>query len=205
MEYLRQKWEWLAGRSPLANQLGEELVARHQEPQRHYHTLQHLQELFEWLDALGQDFAHQNLIGWSIWYHDAVYQPSRRDNEKVSAQLAHAALSELGLPTEDIQTICRWIEATQTHLLATEDQHPAAQFFMDIDLAILGSSPEKYMEYTQQIRQEYRKIPPILYRPGRRKVLKHFLEQPHIYQTPRCRELWETNARQNLKREIESL
>ena len=130
MEYLRQKWEWLAGRSPLANQLGEELVARHQEPQRHYHTLQHLQELFEWLDALGQDFAHQNLIGWSIWYHDAVYQPSRRDNEKVSAQLAHAALSELGLPTEDIQTICRWIEATQTHLLATKDQHPASLWIL---------------------------------------------------------------------------
>jgi predicted metal-dependent HD superfamily phosphohydrolase len=52
------------------------------------------------------------------------------------------------------------------------------------------------------VRKEYAIYPDLLYRPGRIKVLKYFLEKPRIYHTPYFWEKYEEQARANMEAEL---
>ena len=47
--------------------------------------------------------------------------------------------------------------------------------------------------------------PDMMYKPGRKKLLEHFLAMPHIFKTAFFRERLEVQARENLMRELELL
>ena len=51
-------------------------------------------------------------------------------------------------------------------MYGSEDQH----YFLDIDMAVLGSSPEHYSEYAAKVQQEYAFLPETTYRNLRLKV-----------------------------------
>jgi predicted metal-dependent HD superfamily phosphohydrolase len=55
------------------------------------------------------------------------------------------------------------------------------------------------------VRREYSIYPDLLYKPGRKKVLQHFLNMEHIFKTIHFYTLYEQNARNNLNREIAEL
>lgn len=76
---------------------------------------------------------------------------------------------------------------------------------IDFDLAILGSPIARYNLYSELIRKEYRKVPTFLYKKGRKKMLKHFLEKPFIYSTSTFKILYEKQAKKNLQAELNSL
>ena len=76
---------------------------------------------------------------------------------------------------------------------------------VDFDLAILGQSEYIYKNYTQLIREEYKLIPKIIYKTGRKKVLQHFIDKPFIYATDQFKALFETQAKKNLITELKSL
>ena len=78
-------------------------------------------------------------------------------------------------------------------------------YLLDLDLSILGTDWEIYNKYTQNIRKEYKIYPDILYKPGRKKVLKHFLERDSLYFTERFKTKFEKQARNNLIQEIDML
>ena len=46
--------------------------------------------------------------------------------------------------------------------------------FLDLDLAIIGTEPNKYLEYAKAIRKEYRWLGDRDYQRGRIKVLTNF-------------------------------
>ena len=115
----------------------------------------------------------------AAWFHDAIYDTTRHDNEARSAELAVDALRAL-----------RFDEAT---------------IAADADLSILGSDAARYDEYARQIREEYAWVPEAVYRTERAKVLAHFAERPAIYFTSELRERFEGAARMNIERETESL
>ena len=65
-----------------------ELLQSYSEPQRHYHTLQHLGEAMGLLQpALGLA-AHPGEVALALWFHDAVYETQAKDNEARSADWA---------------------------------------------------------------------------------------------------------------------
>ena len=64
---------------------------------------------------------------------------------------------------------------------------------------------ESYHQYMKDIRKEYAIYPMILYKKGRKKVLKRFLERERIYFTDQFYVLSEIKARENLTRELETL
>jgi len=70
---------------------------------------------------------------------------------------------------------------------------------------VLGADAETYQQYTQQIRKEYGIYPNIVYNPGRKKVLQHFLSMPHIYKTEVFYNRYEKQARVNLAWELNML
>lgn len=201
--YLIQNWSQLtqAFGSKADGHL-EELVKAYSFSTRHYHNLKHIQHLLEYVDEYRDRLSLPDQVQWAIWYHDAVYNPLRKDNEERSAALAKKRLEELGLEPDFYAQVGPWIVATKQHTLPKEDQGFDGLFLLDIDLSILGSERAEYERYCAQIRKEYAMYPKLLYNKGRKKVLSHFLEKEPIYQTKLCRDLWEDKARRNLSWEL---
>jgi predicted metal-dependent HD superfamily phosphohydrolase len=74
------------------------------------------------------------------------------------------------------------------------------QLLVDIDLAILGASEARFLEYERQIREEYGFVPGWLFRRKRRAILRSFLKRPRIFSTQHFNASLEQRARANLAR-----
>ncbi|CAN5321907.1 hypothetical protein BH09BAC1_BH09BAC1_21560 [soil metagenome] len=171
---------------------------------RHYHNLDHIENLLAFIDQYEAQLFDPDALRLAIWFHDAVYNVFKSNNEVQSAELAAKALTELGISQEVIDKVHRYIVATDHRIpIAQEDTDLA--FLVDIDLSILAIELEDYKTYTEQIRREYRVFPNFIYHRGRRKVLQGLLNKTAIYHSPRFNEEWEPRARKNLQRELESL
>lgn len=173
------------------------------EPHRHYHTLAHIHGMLSGLDACLHQAKQPDVIRLAIWFHDAIYDPHRHDNEAQSADLAREHLTQWGAPVEWVSRISAMIEATAQHEWLDGDSDTA--LFLDLDLAILGMDSAVYDRYAQQVRQEYSWVPSALYQAGRAQVLERFLQRPCIYFTPEFASQFEDLARSNLKRECLAL
>jgi predicted metal-dependent HD superfamily phosphohydrolase len=185
-----------------AQRMWTELLPHYAEKHRHYHTLFHLQQLHMQLEPLLDRLEEPGPVLWAIAYHDVVYSVTRRDNEERSAELAGNALRDTGVP----QAL---VDRCHAHILATK-KHDApgdadTDLFTDADLSILGAKAEDYMRYAEQVRAEYHIYPDLLYKPGRRKVLEHFLAMPRIFKTTYFFDRYEAAARENLRTEMERL
>lgn len=174
-----------------------QLTAAYAEPQRHYHTLQHLGECLALFDDARTLAAHPAEVELALWFHDAIYDIKGHDNEQRSADWARDALRDAGAPTDAAQRVHDLVMATRhTAVPSGRDE----QLLVDIDLSILGAARARFDEYEQQIRKEYAYVPGFLFRRKRREILKGFLDRPAIYSTPHFHDVLEARARDNLRR-----
>ncbi|QNH62807.1 HD domain-containing protein [Hymenobacter sediminicola] len=183
----------------------EQLVAAYQAPGRHYHTLTHIQALLEATDTAADQLQDAVVVELAVWFHDAVYEPLRSDNEEKSAELAWEFLSVTSLSAARQERVVFLIERTKDHTLPQPPDDADLLFFLDADLSILGAPEARYQEYARQVRQEYRMVPGILYRRGRRKVLEKMLAAPALYRTADYHTRLEAAARRNLQQELREL
>ncbi len=140
---------------------------RYLEPQRHYHTLAHIQygyiKYFEFFDAIDP-------ITFFAWaYHDAVYDPTRDDNEARSAMLFEEDNRVLRFGVNESDEIISKILST--------DHTSVTNLVTDMDLAGLGSSVENYEENTRLIRTEYSFADDEMWKQGRSAFLKSFIQR----------------------------
>ncbi|MGE6356170.1 HD domain-containing protein [Flavobacterium sp. NPDC079362] len=164
---------------------------------RHYHNLKHLEDMIECYETYFDKLKLPNEVLFSIFYHDYIYKSSKKDNELRSAEYALSILPEnIQL---DKQLVFDAICATQQHQHNTNED---INWLIDFDLKILARDWEEYKIYFEQIRKEYSIYPDFLYKPGRAKALKHFLENEFIFQTEEFRDLYEEKARFNIEKEI---
>lgn len=193
-------WRDLGG-TP-TDSLARALIAAWSEPHRRYHTLQHLGECLAHLDAAREHAQRPAEARLALWFHDAVYDPRRHDNEQRSADWARDTLLDAGVPHEAAHRV-------QAFVLATRHDAPAGagdtQLVVDIDLAILGAARERFDEYERQVRLEYAHVPEADYRAGRARLLRGLLARPSLYATSFFRSRFEASARENLARSIERL
>jgi predicted metal-dependent HD superfamily phosphohydrolase len=180
----------------------QQLLQHYREPHRAYHTLQHLDECLQVrrrVNAACQAYAEIDL---ALWFHDAIYQPRRRDNELRSAQWLDDVARDSGLGAEMRRRLYDLIMVTR------HDGAPASAdeaVLVDTDLAILGASAERFAEYHQQVRHEYRHVPLFVYRRKRRQILEGFLARGRIYTSAPYFDAFEQQARVNLARAIDHL
>jgi len=170
---------------------------------RYYHTFSHIQNMLESSIKFEDKIDDIQNIQLSIFYHDVVYSGKRKDNEELSAELARKHLNKLNYPINKIEKCCNYILATKGHNPAHSDND--LNYFLDFDLQKLGSNWEEYDEYSKHIRQEYRFYPDIIYKPGRKKVLEHFLNLEKIFKSHEFYHLYEKQARLNLLMELKSI
>src|SRR5262245_29954004 len=76
----------------LAAKVGEDLLARWGESHRYYHTVSHLGVVLAVIDEHASWAEDLDAVRLAAWYHDAVYDPHRVDNEEASAILAESTL-----------------------------------------------------------------------------------------------------------------
>lgn len=170
------------------------LAAAYSEPQRTYHTLQHLEECLRLLDEATQTglIAKPDLIEIALWFHDAVYDPQSGENEALSGQMAVEALGESDLSRE----VARLILLTKSH---QPGDGADDAWIIDIDLGIFAQPMERVLEYERQIRAEYAWVPEEVYAEKRAEILRGFHARPQIYLTAWARERFEDRARKNLR------
>ena len=177
-----------------------ELVTAYTAPDRHYHALAHIEALLALADAHAAFISDHDAVEAAIWFHDAVYDTRRKDNEERSAELALAGLAGIAAP-DRLARIAAMIRATASHAVPHFEHAAATQdcaLFLDFDLAILGSPAAEFAAYEAAVRREYSWVNESQWIAGRRAVLQHFLARPAIYATAQFRASHEAIARQNL-------
>jgi predicted metal-dependent HD superfamily phosphohydrolase len=179
------------------------LRERFQESHRAYHNEEHtidvLSHVFVWSEGKPP---HPLVI--AALYHDAIYDPTQKDNERKSAELCRAEMSTLRVTSEATEEAVRLILLTTRHHPEADDRNGI--LLCDADLYILGTPPDTYTAYQKAIRAEYAHVPESAWRNGRKQVLESFLKRTHIFYSD-----WkglserETQARTNLSAEISRL
>ena len=124
----------------LTEELREDLLARWSETHRKHHTVTHLHEMLDAIGLLadaGIEFDRE-AVELAAWFHDAVYEIGRDDNEDRSAELARELLASSPFRDE----VARLVLVTKTHEVADDDVNGAV--LSDADLSVLGSDAFRY-------------------------------------------------------------
>ncbi len=184
----------------LTEELREDLLARWSETHRKHHTVAHLHEMLDAIGLLaesGIDF-DRDAVELAAWFHDAIYEIGRDDNEDRSAELARELLASSPIRDE----VARLVLITKTHKVEDDDVNGAV--LCDADLSVLGSDAQRYRTYAAAVREEYADVPDDAFRPARAQVLASLLDGP-LFHTAAGRVRWEQLGRHNLTEEIRAL
>lgn len=182
---------------------GKTIIANHSGWHRRYHGLNHLAFLFQALEADAERISDLPRLIYATWFHDAIYKSWRKDNERVSADWALQALTDMGADPALAQRVHSLILATTDHAQGGQDQDD--MLFLDMDCAILGADPETYERYTRQVRFEYGWVPAKHYKQGRTAFIRGQLARPTLFHTELYQDRYEAQARINLETELARL
>lgn len=171
------------------------ILKKHSEEQRHYHNLNHLIELFLHSKELKLNCWEDQVLGFSILFHDIIYNPQSKTNEEDSAKLFLEFAQEVGLPEATSSRVKEFILATKTH--ENKNQDPLLDLFLDLDLSILGADPVRFTRYEEEIQKEYSFVPQEIYKVERAKVMKKFKDHP--FKSEWAKNKWLIKAQENLK------
>jgi predicted metal-dependent HD superfamily phosphohydrolase len=190
------------GGAELAYLVLESLYAHGGGSPRLHHTLRHVAECLEALDAAREEAEYADEVEFALYAHDAVYDARRKDNEARSAAVAAMLLHDLGAPAEVNERVCGLIEATaHTRVGPGRDE----RLIVDADLSILGSEAGRYDEYAVAIRKEFAHADDALYRAGRCAFLRAMLARERVFALGAMRDRYEAAARRNMGVELGSL
>lgn len=185
-----------------AIELWNEIETNYSDQKRHYHTLKHLNNLLNQLILIKDVINNLDTILFTLFYHDIIYNVLKSNNEDQSAELAVTRMKQILVPNQMIEDCKSQILATKKHLFNSDYD---TNYFTDVDLSVLGQDWKTYSEYYKNVRKEYSIYPNLVYNPGRKKVLIHFLEMDRIFKTDYFYSKFEQQAKYNLQKELELL
>lgn len=207
MKNLKEEWIKVCSKysrdMPFIYHTSSAIFTKYEESHRHYHNTQHILNFYTECQKIKTNINDYDSFFFAIIFHDVIYSTSNKDNEQKSAEYARKILTPLGFPT--INNVENLIIRTENHTQIEANEKYDTQAFLDLDLCILGSSPEQYKEYSDSIRKEWKHVPSFLYKPGRKKILQQFLQEKSIYRLPEFKNKYEQQARQNIQQELLSL
>ena len=177
----------------------EILERAYAEVHRHYHTLEHIASMLDGFESIRHKFTNQIAAVVAILFHDVVYDPARNDNETRSAAMMRETLGKL-MGEKHLVRAVRMIEATKAHDATGELD---VDLVLDLDMAILGASWERYLRYARGVWCEFVAVyGEAAYRKGRVELfLRPMCEQKKIFLTEPFHVL-NQQAVTNMRREI---
>ncbi|MFN3243997.1 MAG: hypothetical protein ACE37K_21000 [Planctomycetota bacterium] len=174
-----------------------DLTRRYLEPQRHYHTLEHVAAMLH----VGRQFPLDEEQIMAVWFHDAVYDPESDQNEQKSARLAQKWLAKSGWDVEAIERVGRMVLDTRGHVPSTVQ----SELVLDLDLMSLAVGWEAFERNTAAIRREYAHVPDEDFAAGRRGFFEGMLQRDRLFYSEWGKQTLEAPARANLQRAIGGL
>ena len=190
--------------------VGQGLLDRWDQPDRHFHNLRHLADVLGRVDELSQETHDPDLVRLAAWYHGAIFDAKNNatyankggEDESASAALASAELTSLGVPEQAVRRVAYLVNALVRHAPDASDFDCAV--LCDADLAMLAAEPQRYKEYLRDVRDEYAHIPKPDYVRARIAILTKLLDRRSLFSSP-LGAAWEEPARQNLDAELQRL
>jgi pantetheine-phosphate adenylyltransferase len=150
------------------------VLDRWSEPHRHYHNMNHLNDL---ISQINEDYADGKLneserekLTLTALFHDLVYEPDRNDNEERSADIFYRFCSEQY--NVDLVEVKQMILDTKNHIPST----PLSRRFIDYDMNICERNYDELLEWEEGIREEYSMFADGEYKSGRIKFLESILD-----------------------------
>jgi predicted metal-dependent HD superfamily phosphohydrolase len=197
-----EHWRELAGDSPTSRTEWAAVVGAWSEAHRRYHDLAHLAAVLGIIDSLAGAASDPAAVRLAAWYHDVAYDPTRSDNEEVSA--ARARIGLIGLVDDaTVAEVERLVLLTAGHDPQPDDANGGV--LCDADLAVLAGPAPAYVAYASAVREEYGHLSDAEFTAGRIAVLEHLLALPALFRTPAAAEQWTGPARANLAAELSLL
>jgi len=201
---LKTNWFNLLATLQVDQQIAEEifsnLVDAYSQSDRYYHNLRHIQHLLNLLAEVKDSCQCFTGLQLTAWFHDYIYVPQAQDNELKSALSAENILGRFNLDRDTIQLVKQIIISTQKHQQRVRGTDNL--IFLDVDLAILGATSDRYQEYAREIRKEYGYLSDRQYQQGRKRVLASFISRSRIYYTDYFYQKLEQQARHNIQAEL---
>ena len=118
-----------------------DLASAYAAPDRHYHTARHVDACLAQMQRYRAIARQPAEIEIALWFHDAIYDTHRSDNEQRSAEWASDFLSSEHADPARVSRVHALIMATR-HKAAVDD--PDQQLLVDIDLGILGQPRARF-------------------------------------------------------------
>ena len=144
-------WTLLGRPAPAG--LRAELMAAWSESHRHYHDQRHLHECLALWMRWREHCERSDEVAIALWFHDAIHDAQDGSNELNSAAWAARALVRAGADSDTAQRVHDLVMATQHAAPPALGASPDAQLLVDIDLSVLGSPPERFDRYEQDLQR----------------------------------------------------
>lgn len=177
-ELLTELWKEYVIKSTEGEKWREVVFEKYKDEKRGYHNLKHLENMFGNMMIHMKYLKNPGIVAKAIFFHDVIYNPEADDNELQSARLFLDFVDECKCPDHK-DDVVEMIMATQNHFASLSKYRSNSNddllFFLDFDLAILGSSREDYLLYSKGVRKEYSHFNDLDFAKGRSSFLSKML------------------------------
>ncbi|MFC1665101.1 hypothetical protein ACFL17_05665 [Pseudomonadota bacterium] len=177
-----------------------ELIDHYNEPHRFYHTTGHIQKCLDQLDLAAHEMGDPEAVEMAIWFHDAIYEMDGSENELKSADYFQRCSDQVMTP-EFQQKVFEMILTTIHDRTIPQDD---ARYVVDVDLSSLGSAWDGFREDSDAIRKEKINLSDKEFFAIQCPFLQSLLNRPRIFFTDFYRDLYESRARANIQRQLDT-
>ncbi|MCZ6681812.1 MAG: N-methyl-D-aspartate receptor NMDAR2C subunit [Planctomycetota bacterium] len=177
------------------------LEVLYSEPNRSYHNLEHIEGCLDLLDEVRVECKNPEQVELAIWFHDAVYDARRADNEAQSALMAESVAVDAGLPPETASRVADLVLATRHDGIPADSD---AQLLVDIDLAGLGRTFDQFKQTGALVRREFDWLDDETFYQNQAELFRRLLDRPSIFFTEYFRSRFERQARDNLQKILDN-
>ena len=202
LDRFRALWQrcLLDGASDDSVNVHRRLLDGYREPQRHYHTLAHIEQCLSMFDQCKSLTHNPDALELAVWFHDVIFEPGNRDNEARSAEL-YLQLSNAVHDSETRSLVDRMIMATLHNGGSLQDDD--ARYMVDIDLSSFGLSWEEFLRDSQNLRRESAHLSDAEFYQRATSFHNCLLAKDRFYLSEYFAERLEVQARDNLARYFE--
>lgn len=172
------------------------------EPQRHYHSFNHIRRCLDEFDPASDLVENPDTVEMALWFHDAIYVPGAKDNELRSVKLFRQCAAGCAKPMFARRVSDLIMATTHIDIPGQAD----ARLITDIDLCSFGLPWEQFAWDGQQIRAECPQTSDQKYFAGLLRFLQRLLgRQPTFFLTDHFERRYGQIARANTLRLVEEL
>ena len=173
----------------------QQLVDSYSEPQRVYHTLNHIEHCLTHFDRISAQLQNPVAVELAIWFHDVIYAPGGADNEQLSADL-FMELTQDFFDDSLRNTVYQHIMATLHD--GSQIDNNDTKFMVDIDLSSFALPWPEFSRDSNNLRKEMSSLSDEDFYRKQFEFQQNLINQPRFFKSDYFYENYEDQARQNL-------